>query len=426
MAAIEPFKGFRYNPARIKKLDTVVAPPYDVIAPRYRDSLYTKSPYNVIRLILGKETAHDTARDNKYNRAAGFFKTWIKGGVLAQDAEPCFYVYRQRYLHEGKIRTRLGFIGLMRIEDTSKKGILPHEHTLAKPKEDRLNLVKAVQANLSPIFSLYDDPSGVIAKLLRRVAGRDKPAADFEFETIRHTLWRMTDRAAVDTIRHRLAGEQVVIADGHHRYEVSRMYRNYLRERSLPLGNAGYVMMYFTDINHAENVTIFATHRLLKHCPPMDIGTIAGKLKPYFTVTTFTSLGALMKGLSYIKTRPAFGIYLGGARYMMAALKAGIDPARIMKGKQSPQWKRLDVAVLHELVIKKILSLSDSEDTIAYVRDARETAGLVRSGEYDIAFFLNPTRACQVKDVAERGDMMPQKSTYFYPKLVTGLVFNKF
>jgi len=426
MTDVKPLKGFLYDPHKAKQLKNVVAPPYDIISPEYRDRLYKVSPYNVIRLILGKESGKDNSSNNKYTRARANMDAWIKGGILAQDEIPSLYVYRQIYDDEGKKRSRVGFIGLMRIEDPSKKGILPHEHTLAKPKQDRMKLIKEVKANLSPIFSLYRDKTNTISRILDRVVIKDKPAVDFEFEKIRHTLWRLSDASAIGRITRAFKKERVVIADGHHRYEVARQYKELMKLRGHGPRNSDHVMMYFTDIKRDDNVLIFATHRLLKGIRQMDADTIIEKVSPFFNVKKFGSLKALMDALAKNSKLPAFGIYQGGNTYLLIALKPKVSLGRAIEGDQSLEWKKLDVAVLHRLVIKKLLSLDDSEDKIKYVRDARQTAELVRSGDYDIAFFLNPTKASQVKDVAERGDMMPQKSTYFYPKLVTGLVFHKF
>ena len=426
MAHIKPFKGIVYNPAVIGELKDVVAPPYDVISKSMQEHYYDSNPYNIIRLILGKETEKDTGTDNKYTRSRRCFDEWLKKHALEQDKKPSIYIYQQTYLHEGKKRTRIGFMANMRIEDPNKSRVLPHEYTLAKPKVDRLNLIKQVKANLSPIFALFYEKNCSVTNLLKNFAKKNIPLISIDFEGVTHRLWRISDNGTIDKIKKVMRDKKVFIADGHHRYEVARAYRNLMRKKKNYNKNVDHVMMYFTNLKEAGNVTILSTHRLLKDIGDVNEAVIRNSLEPYFDISEHAGVDMLLKSLSEDRVRPRFGIYMGHGQYILISLKKKVLVSKIIKSDKSSQWKRLSVTVLHNFIIGNLLSLKDSEDNVKYVREPEDAVQLVDSGEYKIAFFLNPTKAYQVKEVAEKGDMMPQKSTYFYPKLLTGLVVNKF
>jgi len=429
MACIKPFEGVLYNPLIIRDLQTVVAPPYDVISESMQDHFYSLNEYNIIRLILGKQTENDTSRDNRYTRAHSFMKDWLKNNVIKQDHSPCLYIYRQIYLHEGKKKVRTGFISLMKIEDPRKSGVLPHEYTLAKPKIDRFNLIKKVHGNLSPIFSLYYDKNCFISKLLKESIKKEHtPLFNIDIEGVTHQLWRLSDKKIIARIKNKMKEKRIVIADGHHRYEVALTYRDFIRKKGRKGDNksSDYVMMYFTNLKETGNVTILSTHRLLKDIGNMNKKGLRDKLESFFDITNCDKLEDVMRFLDADKKMPRFGIYLGGKRYLLISLKKNINISDVIKEEKSSQWKRLDVTILHNLIINNILCLKDSEDNVKYVRNPEHVVELVDSGNYGMAFFLNPTKPKQVKEVAERGNMMPQKSTYFYPKLLTGLVLNKF
>jgi len=426
MATIKPFRGILYNRNKIKDVRRVVAPPYDVISSAMQNNFYESNPYNIIRLILGKGNEKDTSRNNKYTRAHMYLESWLKKGILVKDKKASFYIYRQTYLHEGKKRMRTGFLTLMKIEDPHKSGVLPHEYTLNKPKVDRLNLIKSVNANLSPIFSLYYDKKSGISKLIRKATKGLKPIVKIDFEGVFHQLWSISDKKTINTVTKIMKQKKVFIADGHHRYEVAFTYKKKMSKKNNPRVKSDYIMMYFTNLNDVKNVTILSTHRLLKHIGNIKEKDIIKALEGYFDTTKFNNLTSLMKALSRDKRRTCFGIYIGRKIFYFVSLKKGITIAKLIKDEKSSEWKKLDVTILHNFVLKKLLSLKDTEGNIKYVRDASLARTLVEEGEYKIAFLLNPTRVRQVKDVAEKGNMMPQKSTYFYPKLLTGLVINKF
>lgn len=426
MAHIKPFRGIIYNQAKIGNPINVVTPPYDIISEKMQSHFYNLGPHNIIRLILGKATKSDNTNNNKYTRAGRFLKSWLKKGILIKDKKSSIYAYKQTYLYGGKKRVRTGFITLMKIEDPLKSRILPHEYTLEKPKIDRLHLIKKVKANLSPIFSLYYEKGFAISKLLKKSIKKISPIVSVNLEGVTHQLWRLSESKTIRFIKNGMRKKKIFIADGHHRYEVALTYKKIMSKKRGYNKNIDYVMMYFTNLRESGNVTILSTHRLLKNIGSLNKKEILKKLGGSFEISIFRDLDRLLGALAKDKKRPHFGMHIGGRIYFLLALKRNISVSKVIKSEKSSHWKRLDVTILHNFILKDLLSLKDSEDNIKYVRDPKHVIKLIESGRYKIAFFLNPTKIHQVKEVAERKDMMPQKSTYFYPKLLTGLLINKF
>ena len=434
MPQIEPFKGILYNFKKIN-IANIVAPPYDIISPHMQDDLYRIDEHNIIRLILGKEEPKDSARVNKYKRAVQFFKRWLKEKVLVQDKTPSIYVYGQEYFHETKRKKRIGFIARMKIEDPRESKVLPHEYTFAKPKEDRLNLIREVKANLSPIFTLFQDGDNKIRPILKS-ALKTKPVFDVEFEGVRHILWKLDKEALIKKIQALMGDKDIFIADGHHRYEVAVIYRDEMRnktgQRSTvhgPRKNKGYdyVMIYFSPLNQ-EGLTILSTHRLVKGIN-IDIEELLEQLKVYFYIKTFKAANHLFQKMASAKKGEyAFGMYSKNKIFYLLKLKENVPLVDVIKEDKSKEWKRLDVSVLHGLIFDNILDLREkvrNEECIVYTRDPDYAISEVDKGNCTLAFFLNPTRVSQVRAIAKIGDRMPHKSTYFYPKLLSGLVINK-
>ncbi len=430
MAEIKPFRGFTYNTDRIKgALDRVVAPPYDVIPDEMRDELYARSPYNIIRIILGRSLPGDDERNNKYTRAKDFLNKWQDEEILVKDERESFYVYLQEYDLEGKKLSRLGFIALMKIEEYEGSIILPHEHTLAKPKEDRTCLIEQVKGNMSPIFSLFDeDDDRQMMTMLRKITKTSPPFVDIYFDNERNALWRLSEADAIKKIQERMADKKIFIADGHHRYEVARKYREKLKSEKDYDGRADHIMMYFTDIAEPDNLTVMATHRVIKKMDASDDAKLIREFSKFFKVSPCDDLHSLkdkMEESFRRKEGNTFGFF-GGGKYLLLISRADRHLGELIEDKRSDEWKALDVAVLHSVVFSKVLSVNGAEGNITYVRDAEKAELMVKDGSHMAAFFMNPTRLDQLKAVAELGEMMPQKSTYFYPKLLTGLVMHKF
>ncbi len=427
MATVRPFKGLLYSHDKTGGgYSTVVAPPYDVIPEGMRDELYEKSAFNVIRLILGRSRTGDDEKNNKYTRAKAFLDEWQKKKVLVRDAAETFYVYLQEYKYRGKMLRRIGFIGLIKIEDPQEGVVLPHEHTLAKPKEDRMNLIKQVRGNLSPIFTIFDDADGKVTGILERAVKDSDPVIDIELEDGRHAIWRITDKGSIGGIVSGMEGKRVFIADGHHRYEVARTYREALKNEEGYDGSADYVMMYFADMAARDNLTVMPTHRAIKNMPVSGDDQIKERLAGYFDITECGTLAELLERLEAEETSGhAFG-YFGGDKYLFLKARSKEALLGLIAEERSEDWKLLDVSVLHAAVFGKLLCVKAEEGNITYVKEPEEAQALVKDGSHAAAFFLNSTRMDQLRRVAEKGEMMPQKSTYFYPKLLSGLVINRF
>ena len=444
MAKIIPFKGILYNKEKIRDIKDVVAPPYDVISPAEQEELYKRHENNVVRLILGKESDSDTPDNNRYTKARDSFDSWQRDSILIKDAFPSIYVYSQEY-HLGETegfekKRRLGLIALSKLEDFGEGKIHPHENTLAKPKEDRLKLMQHCNANFSSIFGLFSDPSKRIDSVLKDYM-RHSPLYDLVDDAgMRHTLWAIRDNKVIQIITGVMSDKQVFIADGHHRYETAINYRNEMREK-LPNFTGeelyNYVMMYFTNTN-SEGLSILPIHRLVSNLSNFDKKKIIKKAGEFFNIEKLSlnesdEKTVKQKLFSDMKERGKkehiFGMYLGNDEYLLLTLKDEDVLDRLITNSRHPSWKKLDVTILHTLLIEKVLGVSEKnlaeQKNITYTISEDEAIKDVKAGKYQIALFLNPTKIEEVKDVATAGEKMPQKSTFFYPKLITGLVMNK-
>ena len=444
MAKIIPFKGILYNKEKIRDIKDVVAPPYDVISPAEQEELYKRHENNVVRLILGKESNSDTPDNNRYTKARDSFDSWQRDSILIKDAFPSIYVYSQEY-HLGETegfekKRRLGFIALSKLEDFGEGKIHPHENTLAKPKEDRLKLMQHCNANFSSIFGLFSDPSKRIDSVLKDYM-RHSPLYDLVDDAgMRHTLWAIRDNRAIQIITSVMSDKQIFIADGHHRYETAINYRNEMRGKLPDFSGEelyNYVMMYFTNTN-SEGLSILPIHRLVSNLSDFDKKKIVEKAGEFFNIEKLSfnesdEKTVKQKLFSDIKERGEkehiFGMYLGNDEYLLLTLKDEDVLDRLITNSRHPSWKKLDVTILHTLLIEKVLGISEKnlaeQKNITYTISGDEAIKDVKAGKYQIALFLNPTKIEEVKDVAAAGEKMPQKSTFFYPKLLTGLVMNK-
>ncbi|MBU1045390.1 MAG: DUF1015 domain-containing protein [Candidatus Omnitrophica bacterium] len=417
MADILPFNGLRYNKKKVKDINKTFAPPYDVISEQEQKDLYKKHEFNVIRLILGKITAADNQKNNRYTRAGKLFTKWIKDQVLIQDEKPSIYLYTQDYRFEGVAKKRIGFIAKMQFEG---KGCLPHEHTLAKPKVDRVNLIRAVRANLSPIFSFYIDNKNEIDKVLLPFAEKKAEISYKDSDKITHRFWKIDDAAAIEKVRKLMSKKETFIADGHHRYEVAKSFY----EESLKKGETGAdgVMVYFTGFNE-QNLSVMPTHRMVKDIP--DLEKKKELLSNYFQITKVKDLKAMLKMQQDTSGFSLGMCYADDFHVLKMKDKKLLD--KIME-KSPEQWRKLDVAMLNTVVFEHIFKLNETqkEEKVTYTRDPLEAVANVKNKKVGVVFFPNTTKAEQVKKIALSGNRMPQKSTYFYPKPITGLVINKF
>lgn len=444
MAEIVPFKGLLYNPEKVQDLQKVMAPPYDVISPEYQDELYERHPNNVIRLILGKTSKEDAPGSDRYSRAAEVLNDWTGKGVLTRDDKPAAYYYTQTYTGEdGSTSTRKGFIALARIEELGSGSIHPHEKTLSGPKADRLKLMEACEANFSCIFSIYSEPKLTINDIMERATGSSDPLIDVEdSDGVGHRLWRVDSPEVLEEVTRCMEGKPLFIADGHHRYETALNYRNKRREEA---GDSytgdepwNFVMMYFSNMDD-EGMTIWPTHRVIHSLDGFDPEKLLSECSEYFDVEEFPFTKdnhenvkrEFLNGKKALgeKDKTAFGLQVRGKDvYYLLTLK---DPAVMddLLGESVPGvYKNLDVTVLHSLVLNRILGITqedqEKQKNLVYVKNYPDAFTALEKDDNQLVFLLNPTRVEQVKAVAEAGHVMPQKSTYFYPKLLTGLVIN--
>lgn len=417
MPEIKPFKGLIYNPnLPIHKL---VAPPYDVISEKERDELYELHPYNVVRLILNRD-------ENRYESAKNHFEKWLGEGIIIERENEAIFIYEQEFEYESKSYLRSGIICLLRIEEFGKGNVFPHEKTYPKPKEDRFNLLKATNAQFDHIFGIYSDPSFTIESL---IAGNkpDQPLFDFEFpekSKIRHKLYEITDREFISAVVNFFKNIQIFIADGHHRYETGIMFRDYLRSLSVAREEHNYILMYLTNMD-SEGLIILPTHRVLSG---IDLENLENKLFSdvfqsffdFFEVSTFEELKDVMKELS----KGIFGISFGGGKIFVLKIKNYDEVKANLPPSIPGPVQDLDVTILHEFIFK-LLGIQTEQVKITYTHDLK-TALELSEEPNKIAFILNPPSVFDVKNVSLSGATMPQKSTYFYPKLLSGIVMRKF
>jgi uncharacterized protein (DUF1015 family) len=431
MVDIVPFSGYLYNQEKTGPIDRVIAPPYDVISPEGQEKLYANSPFNVVRLILGKQSPDDTDRDNRYTRAAAVFSDWIANGVLAKDTAPAFYAYSQDYEFQGRQLSRMGFFARVKVEDFSTGNICPHEFTLAKAKKDRTKLLETCRANFSPIFGLFSDPEGSIDKILETVK-RENPLAVVEDAGVTHRFWRLQDTKMIADVTSSFQKKKITIADGHHRYETALAYH---KAHSGDIPDSAHVMMFLTNLD-SENMSIFPIHRVIA-CPDGFDGTdFLSRVSEFFDVepieegATAEDMSTLLKNSGADENRISFVVYLGKNNAHLLKLKDTKNVVGFLQPDEPEEMQVLDVIQLHALMIRPMLNIdtkkSDQQKYVSYKVDMNVAMEMVHSGKYHLAFFMNATKMDQVRALAEKGIRLPQKATFFYPKLLSGLVINKF
>jgi uncharacterized protein (DUF1015 family) len=424
MAEVKPLPGIRY--AASERIAALVTPPYDVISPEAQTRYYERDPHNIIRLELGREEPGDDVLDNKYTRAAMLFAQWRLDGILRQDA-PSLYLYEQRFTVDGRDHMRTSLLARVRLEPWEAKVVLPHERTLAKPKEDRLRVLRACAANLSPILALYDDPHEELAKSFMPLRRR-QPAVDFTDEPgEQHRLWIVPDPILAATVASFFNARPLYIADGHHRYETALAYRDEqrdLRKELLSDDAANYVLMALTAVED-PGLVVLPTHRIIGDVAPDALTSLPERLGAHFTLAALppTDAQGRLSALATAGQGGQLATLNAAGRAAMAKAPSGGDTT-------SEAWRRLDVAMLQELLLHQALGITEEAiregNRLRFTRSADEAAAAVRADTNGatLAALLNPTPPAAMRDVARAGERMPQKSTYFYPKLITGLVIN--
>lgn len=422
MAEIKAFKGMRYG-QKAGRIEELVCPPYDIISETERAEYLSRNEYNVIRLELPKG-------ENPYEEAGNTLNKWLSEEILQRDMEEGIYIYELEFKEKvtsGATKSLKGLICRVRIEDFQNNVVLPHEETLSKAKEDRLNLTKATNCNFSQIYSLYQDEKHITRERMENLSKSTAPRYEFDDGLVIHRLWVVNDKAAIEAIAEDFAPRKLYIADGHHRYETSINYRNYCRENNIYNPASEYVMMYLADMAD-EGLVVFPTHRLVRDIDNFNAQKILAACEKYFTVEKADSLEEINSKLEEAahKSQKAFGFYDGENRAILT-LK-DINVMREVIPSQSDAYRFLDVSILHSLILEELLGI-DKENmanqvNLTYTRSFEEAVQSTESGKSNCAFFLNPTLVSEIGAVAAVGEKMPQKSTYFYPKLITGLVMN--
>src|SRR3989339_724246 len=438
MVKVFPFAGLSYNKKKLKKFNKVISPPYDVISPEEQAAYYKESDFNVVRLILGKEFPGDTEYNNRYVRAAAFMSGWLRHKILLLDDKPAFYVYEQRFSVGGKKYSRIGFIGIIRLEDMGKGKVYPHEETFPKAKLDRLQLMRATNANLDCIFSLYSDKKGKIDKVFRD-AMRRKPLIDTKDPTgAVNRVWRLDNKSAINRLTNEMKDKPVFIADGHHRYEAAIRFKEEMKIRNTKFTEDeayNHVMMYFTPLE-GKGLVILPIHRVVRPMEFFDPIRFEQDLGIYFEVTPYPAKKTtntnvrrkLLKDLQKAgETKHAFALYLGNYRYYLLILRTEELIDEMVEEEKPRAWKHLDVTILHYSVFDRLLGIGhETEDKVIYVKDDAEAFDLVDKKQAAMAFIMNATKIEEIIAVASDMEKMPHKSTYFYPKLTSGLIMRRF
>ncbi len=422
MPTVRPFRAVRYN---LKKVDlnAVVAPPYDVIGAEEQNDLYQRHPNNVIRLILGRE-------EDRYSSAAKFFQQWLDEGILLRDVTPAMHYLVQAFVSDGKEHERRGVILRCKLEEFEKRIVLPHERTLSKPKEDRLRLLQYTKANLSQIFSFYSDRERTVEKLFKPFL-LSPPLMHVSHHGVENRVWSITDSTALEAVTEFFEKVQVYIADGHHRYETALTYRD-MQKRQDPRASADepydYVMMYLTNTEEPGLVSL-PTHRLVYGLREFDQQAFRDRLCADFVCEPCEDFALLKRGLMESQQHTFGMIMHGDPSFYLVRVRRGTQIQELV-GRSTPEvLAGLDVTLLHRAVLERILHItSDAQSrqtNLEYVHEAEDALKSVRTGRAQIGFLMNPTRIEQIRSVATKGHVLPQKSTYFYPKLLSGLLINR-
>lgn len=423
MADIKAFRALRYDLEKAGKIEELTSPPYDIISEEQRLEYLQRNPHNIIRLELPKG-------EDPYNKAGETLRSWIEDGVLKLDMDPGLYIYEMEFLtkvDKGETKKLRSLIARVRLEEFAAGIVLPHEETLSKAKQDRFDLMCATNCNFSSIYSLYQDPDHMTRKRLDNLAAGSAPRYEFSDGLVTHRLWVVNDPAAIEAIREDFAGRKLYIADGHHRYETALNYRRHLKEQGASCPGAEFIMMTLADMSD-EGLVVFPTHRLVRGLENVDGHELLKACEEYFEITPVEDGEKAQEALDsgYAQGKHCFAFYDKVKWHVLTLRDAGI--MKELLPDKSDAYRELDVSILHTLILERLMGI-DKENmanqiNLTYTRSAAEAVCSVDSGESNCCFLLNPTRVEEICSVATCGEKMPQKSTYFYPKLITGLVMN--
>jgi len=438
MADIQAFRGLRYNVERVGELSSVISPPYDIISPREQQFYLEQSPYNVIRLELGEELSSDSSENNRYTRAADTLWSWLKEGILLHDQYPALYIYRHQFPYEGNTTIRWGLTARVRLEDWSTGWVRPHEDTFQNRIGDRLRLLRSCRANLSPIMGMFRYEPGGLLSLFPRLIGNNPDSSVIDHLGVAHDVWVIRDEKSIVEVSNWCADKVLYIADGHHRYETALAYQ---REQKAAhphcTGEEGFNFVMMTIMDAGDpGLVMLPTHRLVKPIERLNIAKFREELSKFFQLEELDPAGATSEETFKVWQEAleewggkgvAIGLYsLDGKRLCMLLPREGVNLQEMMPPVRSHLWKELDVAILHWIILRHIMDVDTPQNDgyLDYTQDGLEAIRRVDSGEYTLAFLMNYIPISRVLEVADTGDRMPQKFTYFYPKLPTGLAMN--
>jgi uncharacterized protein (DUF1015 family) len=438
MTIIRPFKGIRYNQQLIEDLAAVICPPYDVINEKQQERLYNRSDYNFIRIEYNKETEQDNETDNRYTRARSYINKWLEDRILREEDQPALYLHRHSFEIMGRDYQRINLLALVRLEEWDKRIIRPHENIIPKAKSDRMSMLRTCQANTSTVLAMYSDPKRKMADIFDQ-QHKNIPVIDFIDDTDeRHEVWAVDRPEAIAQIQEMLADQPLYIADGHHRYDSALTYR---RERTAENGSAtgeegyNYVMMNLFDFEDS-GLVIMPTHRLVKGIPAKITAGMKTALKAHFDITELSMKSANVwdkfDKLCGVQTLDSSQVRLGicgleNDRLLVLTLRDIKSVESLMPPGHSETYRKLDVSVVDHLILERLMGFVKDSDhmQIDYNHNRVEAVKQVKDNHYQMAFILGGVNPESIKLIADAGDRMPRKSTYFYPKAPAGLVFYK-
>ena len=426
MAEIKPFKGLRYT-EKAGDISDIACPPYYIFSSEEKIALLEKSPNSLIRLELPVIGGSEDIE--QYRSAGETLRAWLRDEILKRDEKDSIYIYEMDFSVQGKNYKVKGFVSLVKLEPFSKGIILPHEETLSKAKTDRFNLMKVTGCNFSQIYSLYMDEDNSVFGLIEGASQKGPDTVFTDKDSVTHRMWCVDDSAFITELTAKMADKKLYIADGHHRYETALNYQKYVENNLDETGSSDHVMMMLVNMENI-GLVVFPTHRIVRDLPSFDYNAVCDKCKEYFDITPYLNREKGEAGLeqAYREGKKAFVMFTGDNNYTLLVLKdISVMDTVIPEGCKA--LRQLDVSVLHSLVLERIFGI-DKENmagqiNLTYTRSADEAIGTVDGQRANCCFLLNPTRVGEIREVAAAGDKMPQKSTYFYPKLTTGLVMNK-
>ena len=435
MADIRPFHGVHYNPSLVKDMAGVLCPPYDVITPLMQQELYQQNDANFVRIEYGRELPHDKDTDNKYTRASDTLTKWLEQGTLKIDDKPAIYLHDHHFTYQKKEYHRRSITCLVKLEEWDKMVIRPHEGTISKAKGDRLSMLWTVQANTSPILALYEDSGNAISSLLDARSSRELLLQVEYGNEENHYLWSVRDTDAINGISRSLAQQPLYIADGHHRYESALAYQRERRFGAPPeSGKEPYDFVMMTLVEFSDpGLLILPAHRLVRGISKSVLSGIMNGLEAFFTIKQIPlDISDIDDAFNLLKTGDdsvRLIIYgLTEDKIILLELRDDVSISRMMPGFHSAYNRKLDVSIVDHFILEEIMGLTPDSSGfyLSYTHDAGEAVKLVSSHDYQLAFLVNPVKPEMIKAIADSGDRMPKKSTYFYPKMPAGLIFYKF